>query len=186
MGRAIVRRPKVFLFDEPLSNLDAALRTQLRVELKQLHLTLGTTMVYVTHDQVEAMTLADRIAVLNGGALQQVGTPAALYAAPANRFVAGFIGSPAMSFLLGVEPGVEIGVRPHEISVGPPQPALGPSYPATVEVVETLGFESVVHMRLGDDKLVARVEGPPPPRGPTTVQLRHRLRFDRQTGARLP
>jgi ABC-type sugar transport system ATPase subunit len=186
MGRAIVRRPKVFLFDEPLSNLDAALRTQLRVELKQLHLTLGTTMVYVTHDQVEAMTLADRIAVLNGGALQQVGTPAELYATPTNRFVAGFIGSPAMSFLLGVEPGVEIGVRPHEISVGPPLPALGPSYPATVEVVETLGFESFVHMRLGDDKLVARVEDPPPPRGPTTVQLRHRLRFDRQTGARLP
>jgi ABC-type sugar transport system ATPase subunit len=186
MGRAIVRRPKVFLFDEPLSNLDAALRTQLRVELKQLHLSLGTTMVYVTHDQVEAMTLADRIAVLNGGALQQVGTPAELYATPANRFVAGFIGSPAMSFLLGIEPGVEIGVRPHEIVVGAPDPALGRSYPATVEVVETLGFESFVHMRLGEDKLVARVEGPPPPRGPTTVQLRHHLRFDRQTGARLP
>ena len=185
MGRAIVRRPKVFLFDEPLSNLDASLRTQLRVELKQLHLQLGTTMVYVTHDQVEAMTLADRIAVLNGGALQQVGTPAELYADPANRFVAGFIGSPAMSFLRSLEPGVELGVRPHQVHLGAPEPELGQRWPATVELVETLGFESFVHLRVGDDRLVARVEGPPPARGPATVQLRAALRFDPSTGARI-
>jgi ABC-type sugar transport system ATPase subunit len=185
MGRAIVRRPKVFLFDEPLSNLDASLRTQLRVELKQLHLQLGTTMVYVTHDQVEAMTLADRIAVLNAGRLQQVGTPAELYADPANRFVAGFIGSPAMSFLRGVEPGVELGVRPHQVVLGGADPDAGPTLPAVIEVVETLGFESFVHLRLGEDRLVARVEGPPPARGPARVQLRAALRFDLQTGARL-
>jgi multiple sugar transport system ATP-binding protein len=101
MGRAIVRRPKVFLFDEPLSNLDASLRAQMRVELARLHRTLGTTMLYVTHDQVEAMTLADRIAVVNGGVLQQVGEPDELYDRPVNTFVAGFIGSPSMNFLDG-------------------------------------------------------------------------------------
>ena len=97
MGRAVVRRPKVFLFDEPLSNLDAALRGQMRVELMRLHQRLSATMVYVTHDQVEAMTLADRIAVLNGGALKQVGPPAELYTRPANLFVARFIGTPEMN-----------------------------------------------------------------------------------------
>lgn len=102
MGRAIVRRPKVFLFDEPLSNLDASLRSQMRVELARLHRMLGTTMIYVTHDQVEAMTLADRIAVLNAGVLQQVGRPDELYERPANRFVAAFIGSPSMNFLEGM------------------------------------------------------------------------------------
>src|SRR5205823_11545716 len=99
MGRAVVRRPKVFLFDEPLSNLDAALRGQMRVELMRLHQRLGATMVYVTHDQVEAMTLADRIAVLNQGALMQVGPPDQLYARPANLFVARFIGTPEMNVL---------------------------------------------------------------------------------------
>jgi len=101
MGRAIVRRPKVFLFDEPLSNLDAKLRAQMRVELARLHARLGVTMVYVTHDQVEAMTLADRIVVLNEGIVQQVGAPLELYQQPANRFVAGFIGTPAMNFVTG-------------------------------------------------------------------------------------
>ncbi|MFD1625576.1 ABC transporter ATP-binding protein [Azospirillum griseum] len=99
IGRAIVRHPKVFLFDEPLSNLDAALRVNTRLEIARLHRDLGNTMIYVTHDQVEAMTLADRIVVLNGGRVEQVGTPAELYERPANRFVASFIGSPAMSFL---------------------------------------------------------------------------------------
>ena len=99
IGRAIVREPEVFLFDEPLSNLDAALRGQMRVELARLHAQLQATMVYVTHDQVEAMTLADRIVVLNGGRVEQVGAPLALYQAPANRFVAGFIGAPSMNFL---------------------------------------------------------------------------------------
>lgn len=99
IGRAIVRQPRVFLFDEPLSNLDAALRVQMRLELKRLHRQLGTTMIYVTHDQVEAMTLADRIVVLNGGKVEQIGTPLELYHQPQNRFVAGFIGSPKMNFL---------------------------------------------------------------------------------------
>ena len=101
IGRAIVRKPRVFLFDEPLSNLDAALRVQMRLELKRLHRELGTTMIYVTHDQVEAMTLADRIVVLNGGNVEQIGTPLELYHHPANLFVAGFIGSPKMNFLNG-------------------------------------------------------------------------------------
>jgi multiple sugar transport system ATP-binding protein len=97
IGRAIVRQPRVFLFDEPLSNLDAALRVQMRIELKRLHRELGTTMIYVTHDQVEAMTLADRIVVLNEGRVEQIGTPLELYHHPRNLFVAGFIGSPKMN-----------------------------------------------------------------------------------------
>jgi multiple sugar transport system ATP-binding protein len=99
IGRAIVRKPKVFLFDEPLSNLDAGLRVQMRIELSRLHQELGTTMIYVTHDQVEAMTLGDRIAVFNGGRIEQVGSPLALYEKPANQFVAGFLGSPRMNFI---------------------------------------------------------------------------------------
>jgi multiple sugar transport system ATP-binding protein len=178
MGRAIVRRPQVFLFDEPLSNLDAKLRTQLRVELKQLHHRLGPTMVYVTHDQVEAMTLADRIAVLNGGHLQQVGTPDELFNDPANRFVAGFIGSPAMSFLETLEEDCVVGVRPHQIAVGD-----GP-LEAEVEVVETLGFESYLHLRFRGEALVARVEGRPTPRGPIRFRLLDACRFDRATGER--
>ena len=178
MGRAIVRTPQVFLFDEPLSNLDAKLRTQLRVELKQLHHRLGTTMLYVTHDQVEAMTLADRIAVLSDGYLQQVGTPTELFEDPVNRFVAGFIGSPAMSFLEELEDDV-LGVRPHQITLGE-----GPLQ-VDVEVVETLGFESFVHLRLGNEALTARVEGPPPARGPTQARILDACRFDRETGARV-
>ncbi|NOY24825.1 MAG: ABC transporter ATP-binding protein [Oligoflexia bacterium] len=179
MGRAIVRRPRVFLFDEPLSNLDARLRTQLRVELKRLHAELGTTMVYVTHDQVEAMTLADRIAVLDGGRLQQVGTPRELYEDPVNRFVAGFIGSPAMSFLDHVDQDAVVGVRPHDVVLEPG------GRPATIELVETMGFESFLHLDLQGETLVARVEGLPPPPGPTYIQLRKTYRFDRQSGARL-
>src|SRR5207245_11674363 len=101
IGRAIVREPKIFLFDEPLSNLDAELRVQMRAEIAQLHDRLGTSMIYVTHDQVEAMTMADRIVVLRGGRVEQIGAPLELYNAPANRFVAGFIGSPRMNFLDG-------------------------------------------------------------------------------------
>ena len=184
MGRAIVRRPSVFLFDEPLSNLDAALRAQLRVELKSLHHALGTTMVYVTHDQVEAMTLADRIAVLEGGHLQQLGTPAELYDDPSNRFVAGFIGTPSMSFLEHVDHDAVVGVRPHEVFLG--TQGAGPKLEGTVDVVETLGFESFVHVTLASgDKVVARVEGNPPARGPVTVSLGRTYRFDRATGARI-
>ncbi len=179
MGRAIVRRPKVFLFDEPLSNLDARLRTQLRVELKRLHAELGTTMIYVTHDQVEAMTLADRIAVLEGGRLQQVGSPSELYEQPANRFVAGFIGSPSMSFLERLRPGRVVGLRPQDVLLGEGE------LQARVEVVETLGFESFVHLDLGGEALVARVEGKPPPPGPVRVRLRNERWFDPASGARL-
>ena len=179
MGRAIVRRPQVFLFDEPLSNLDAKLRTQLRVELKELHHHLATTMVYVTHDQVEAMTLADRIAVLDGGILQQVGTPRELYEDPVNQFVAGFIGSPAMSFLSSLEPDVVVGVRPHQVILGE-----GP-LSAEVTVVETMGFESFVHLDMDGESLTARVEGTPPPRGPIRARLTSMYRFDAKTGARI-
>src|SRR5688500_3813379 len=115
VGRAIVREPQVFLFDEPLSNLDAKLRVQMRREISRLHQQLRATMVYVTHDQVEAMTMGDRIVVLEAGRVKQVDTPLALYARPANRFVAGFIGSPAMSFLDGA---VELGPAPRFVADG--------------------------------------------------------------------
>ena len=170
MGRAIVRRPKVFLFDEPLSNLDASLRGQMRVELKRLHRQLDATIVYVTHDQVEALTLADRILVLNSGVVQQIGTPTELFAHPANRFVAGFIGSPPMHFPKGVGDGthvhigplslasahqgpVTVGVRPNEVIVDPQ------GAPATIDVIEHLGWELHLHLRLADgQELTARVE----------------------------
>ncbi len=189
MGRAIVRRPSVFLFDEPLSNLDAALRSQLRVELKQLHARLGTTMVYVTHDQTEAMTLADRIAVLKDGRLMQLGTPAELYEDPDNRFVAGFIGSPSMSFLEKVSPGVVLGVRPHQVALLPADAQADPTgedtHDVIIEVVETLGFESFIYLRLGDEPLTARVEGRPPAPGPARARLLRVLRFHPDTGERL-
>jgi ABC-type sugar transport system ATPase subunit len=182
MGRAIVRRPSVFLFDEPLSNLDASLRGQIRVEIKRLHQQLGTTMVYVTHDQVEAMTLADRIAVLNQGHLQQVGSPAQLYDDPDNRFVAGFIGSPSMSFLSRLEPGITVGVRPHDLRLGP---AGGSGHAVEIDVIEHMGFEHFVHLRLGGEALVARVEGSPPARGPASATFQRSYRFDSETGLRV-
>ena len=180
MGRAVVRRPKVFLFDEPLSNLDAALRSQLRIELRRLHQALGTTMIYVTHDQVEAMTLADRIAVLDGGVLQQLDTPTALYANPKNRFVAGFMGTPSMCFLEDVEPGVVLGVRPNNVRLGQGDRS------ATVALIEPMGSESYVHLCLGEDKLIARVTQAPQVGDIVTVDLGEPLRFDPETGGRLP
>ncbi|MBS1164288.1 MAG: transporter family protein [Proteobacteria bacterium] len=122
IGRALVREPELFLFDEPLSNLDAALRVQTRVEIARLHRQLAATMIYVTHDQVEAMTLADRIVVLNGGVIEQIGSPMELYNRPANLFVAGFIGSPQMNFIEAArigEAGATIGIRPEHLSVSP-------------------------------------------------------------------
>jgi ABC-type sugar transport system ATPase subunit len=181
MGRAIVRRPRVFLFDEPLSNLDAALRQSLRVEIKRLQAESGTTTVYVTHDQVEALTLADRIVVLQGGVIQQVGTPEELYNDPANRFVAGFIGSPSMNFLtINVPHTQELGVRPHDITLG------DKGIPVEVELVERLGFESLVHLRLPNQELaVARVEGTPPAlKTRTHADFVRSYRFDRISGAR--
>jgi ABC-type sugar transport system ATPase subunit len=170
MGRAVVRRPKAFLFDEPLSNLDAALRGQMRVELMRLHQRLGATMIYVTHDQVEAMTLADRIAVLEKGALKQVGSPDALYGEPADLFVARFIGMPEMNVLdagrarllklVGDLPPetTHVGVRAEDVKLARGQTALVEAPSATVEVVEHLGWEALVHVSLKELKLVARVE----------------------------
>ena len=173
IGRAIVRQPEVFLFDEPLSNLDAALRVDMRMEIAKLHADLGATMIYVTHDQVEAMTLADKIVVLDGGVVQQVGSPIELYQRPANLFVAGFIGSPKMNFVEvsvdkiaddtitvsgadvvsvpvalpsgPVQPGdrLTLGVRPHDLVVAPSGAIVG-----RVIMVERLGNETIVNLEL--------------------------------------
>jgi ABC-type sugar transport system ATPase subunit len=153
MGRALVREPAAFLLDEPLSNLDAKLRVQVRAEIAELRRRAPVTMLYVTHDQVEALTLGDRVAVLERGRLQQVSKPAELYARPANRFVAGFIGSPPMNFLPGpLLPGARAdgecvaGVRPEAVSLGA---AWGEgALAATVEQVEALGHETLVHVRI--------------------------------------
>jgi multiple sugar transport system ATP-binding protein len=187
LGRAIVREPKAFLMDEPLSNLDAKLRSQMRTELQQLQADLDTTTVYVTHDQTEAMTMGDRIAILDGGELQQVATPLEAYHRPANRFVAGFIGEPSMNFVeCAVEGGVladdgfryplaeapaaavagaetaTLGIRPEDIAVDVDADASPDdhAYAATVEVVEPMGDENVVHLSLDKGpRLVATVNG---------------------------
>jgi multiple sugar transport system ATP-binding protein len=187
MGRAIVRDPDVFLMDEPLSNLDAQLRTQMRADIRDLQSHLGTTTIYVTHDQVEAITMADRIVVIRDGVVQQFGSPAELYDRPANRFVAGFIGSPAMNFLnlrrdgaarFTTETGcglpvdgplkarldkVEsclLGLRPRDLSLvnGTTPPV---AWHASVRLVEPLGGESLVHVDLSGQPLTLRVDGVP-------------------------
>ena len=160
IGRALVREAQVFLFDEPLSNLDAKLRTELRRELKGLHRDLGATMIYVTHDQVEAMTLATRVAVMRGGRIQQIGTPGEVYARPANMFVAGFLGSPSMNFIEGnVVPGpgdapvaAVLGVRPEHLTLHP----AGDAWPqAEVTLVEAMGAHEVVWLDMQGHKLSA-------------------------------
>jgi multiple sugar transport system ATP-binding protein len=161
LGRAIVREPKAFLMDEPLSNLDAALRVQTRAEILRLQNRLGTTTIYVTHDQIEAMTMGDRIAVMNKGELQQLGTPEELYEHPANTFVARFIGSPAMNMLpssvLGIGgAGRLAGFRPEHVRLGNGRAGAG-SYDAAVEVVEYLGDEQLAHVRLGDHEIVVKL-----------------------------
>ena len=177
MGRAIVREPKVFLFDEPLSNLDAKLRVQMRFEIQKLHRQLGTTSLYVTHDQVEAMTLAHRMIVMNAGRAEQIGTPMEVYEDPATRFVAGFIGSPSMNFLPGkgagagkvalghggivrysagqVETGrdVVVGIRPEHLVACDPADAF---FAGTVELVEQLGADTLSHVAHGPDAAVVR------------------------------
>ncbi|MGH2488031.1 MAG: ABC transporter ATP-binding protein, partial [Candidatus Limnocylindria bacterium] len=185
LGRAIVREPQVFLMDEPLSNLDAKLRVQTRAEILRLHKRLKTTIVYVTHDQVEAMTMGDRIAVMRDGVLQQVGTPQQLYAHPTNVFVAGFIGSPAMNFfkarangpnlrvgdiqlelagkaaeVVGTRPAgseVTVGFRPEHLELG--DEAVGPSVrlPASVDVVEFLGDQELIHAQAAGGEVLAVV-----------------------------
>ena len=189
LGRAIVRHPRVFLFDEPLSNLDAKLRVQMRVELRKLHQRLGTTAVYVTHDQVEAMTLGDRVVVMKDGIVQQIGEPLELYNRPVNKFVAGFIGSPAMNFatvtmadgngrLTAKNGGLEIevpaphadrlrahtghrltiGIRPEDLRVAGDADPAGLTFSAKVEVVEQLGSEVLLDLRVGNDAMVAAVD----------------------------
>ncbi len=149
IGRAIVRQPAAFLFDEPLSNLDAALRGTMRLEISELHQSLGKTMIYVTHDQVEAMTMADKIVVLNAGKVEQVGSPLELYRRPRNRFVAGFIGSPTMNFIEGPEAANRyacktIGVRPEHIAVS--REPIDGVWKGTVGVAEHLGADTFVHV----------------------------------------
>jgi multiple sugar transport system ATP-binding protein len=182
VGRAIVRQPQAFLFDEPLSNLDAKLRVQTRKEISRLHRQLNATMIYVTHDQVEAMTMGDRIVVMNAGRIQQIGTPIDLYDRPANRFVAGFIGSPAMNMIEGtvrdgafvsstgdvrihlngttrVRGDVVLGVRPEDLhnANGPYVPKTTAEVLMRVDVVEPMGNEIYVYATAGSHELVARL-----------------------------
>jgi sn-glycerol 3-phosphate transport system ATP-binding protein len=171
MGRAIVREPSAFLFDEPLSNLDAKLRVQMRVEIKRLQRALGTTSVYVTHDQMEAMTLADRLVVLNAGKIEQVGTPIELYERPATTFVATFIGSPSMNLLerrqggfelAGVADAAIVGIRPEDLRLVEAHAAANHAFSASVTVgaVELVGAESYVYARLASGQdIVFRVSG---------------------------
>lgn len=181
MGRAIVRRPSVFLFDEPLSNLDASLRAHMRVELKRLHRQLKTTTVHVTHDQVEALTLADRIVVLNKGVVQQVGTPRELFDTPANTFVAQFIGSPSMN--LAERSDHTLGVRPTDIQLDPDG-----ALRARVDVVASLGAEALLHLELDGEKWIAQVPEPCGVQAGDEVGLRFGVthRFHKASGARLP
>ncbi|WP_332685663.1 ABC transporter ATP-binding protein [Devosia sp.] len=162
IGRAIVREPKAFLFDEPLSNLDAALRVNMRLEITELHQQLKTTMVYVTHDQVEAMTMADRIVVLNAGNVEQFGSPLDLYKKPANRFVAGFIGSPKMNFVDGPEAAKHnahsIGVRPEHFKLSR-DPVAG-AWKGKVGVAEQLGSDTFLHVHVeGLGLMTIRTDG---------------------------
>jgi multiple sugar transport system ATP-binding protein len=212
MGRAIVRDPKVFLFDEPLSNLDAKLRVAMRAEIKALHQRLKTTTVYVTHDQIEAMTMADRIVVMHDGAVEQIGTPLELYDRPDNLFVAQFIGSPSMNVLEGtvrrvdgqcrVEAqgaswpapattsaadgqGVHYGVRPGDITLSDPSNGV----PAKVIVVEPTGAETELLVEVGGAKLIlavhGRVDAQPDQMVGLAIASESVHLFDRQSGARL-
>ena len=203
LARAIVRNPKVFLLDEPLSNLDAQLRAETRVQVQSLHKRLGATFIYVTHDQVEGMTMGDRIAVMRDGVLQQLAQPKELYDNPANVYVAGFIGSLKMNFLpVGIEDGVArtegfelpldrtvaareaiLGIRPEHFEE---QPANGmPSVRLAVDIVEVLGSDQLLYGSVGGNRLVARVSAQLPVRSGDTVTLglpRHSIHlFDRET-----
>jgi ABC-type sugar transport system ATPase subunit len=210
MGRAIVRKPQVFLFDEPLSNLDAKLRGTMRVEMKKLHQRLGVTTVFVTHDQIEAMTLADRVVVMNGGHIEQIGTPDEVYHAPASLFVAAFIGAPTMNLLPArVESGdmlrlgdsqtirlrkggrggdkVTVGIRPEDVDIA--SGALPPGWvelPATVEVVEPLGSDTLVFTSVFGAAMTARVRPGDRPAPGSQIKLRMNPDrahiFDAETG----
>jgi multiple sugar transport system ATP-binding protein len=210
MGRAIVRDPQVFLFDEPLSNLDAKLRVAMRVEIKELHQRLRTTTVYVTHDQIEAMTMADKIVVMRDGRVEQIGQPLDLYDHPANVFVAGFIGSPAMNFIKGridTKDGRQVftsdagstlpvdgvkaqngqpviyGIRPEHIDIGPG------GLPARISVLEPTGSETQIFAKMGEDTIDAivrdRISARPGDELTFRIDPRRVHIFDRQTSARL-
>ena len=203
MGRAIVRDPAIFLFDEPLSNLDAKLRNQMRLEIKKLQRRLGTAAIYVTHDQVEAMTLADRIVVLNEGRIEQVGTPAEVYSNPASTFVASFIGAPPMNLLPAElsDDGLRIGgfVAPHDstyrgkvtLGLRPERAHLngkGAGIFVDVGVVEELGAQRLIHGRIGDhDLTIAQDAESPIPEGRMALDFRASDLhfFDAETGTRV-
>ncbi len=185
IGRALVRDVEVFLFDEPLSNLDAKLRTDLRAEIKQLHQTLGNTMIYVTHDQIEAMTLADRIAIMRGGLILQLGTPNEIYSTPANKYVADFIGSPSMNFIEGSMTGQRfssplgemelgdypfldgpptnnaawLGIRPEHIASGEAAAEMPIRIDSKIELVEPLGSDTYARVTVGDARMWVRLDG---------------------------
>ena len=186
MGRAIVRQPQVFLFDEPLSNLDAKLRAQTRLEIQKLHRDLGITSLFVTHDQVEAMTLAQRMIVMNAGVMEQFGTPEEVYARPATTFVASFIGSPPMNLLKnapGGRAGSILGIRPEHLHIA------DSGWPVQVEAVEMLGAERLVYCKLGEELLIVRIgEGAPVPAAGSSIRLEvqgDRVHwFDAATGKR--
>jgi len=205
LGRAIVRKPKVFLFDEPLSNLDAKLRVHMRTEIGKLHQKLQTTMIYVTHDQVEAMTMGDRIAVLNNGIVQQHNTPLELYNEPANLFVAGFIGSPAMNFIpattsenmlyaddIKLELPAEIpagevmlGIRPEYFVID----ENSPHFKVEVEVVEPMGSETFIYFSLAGNQVVARVTAHNEIKikqiVPFSIDIAHMKLFNPETGEKI-
>ncbi|WP_395018820.1 ABC transporter ATP-binding protein [Dongia sp.] len=207
MGRAIVRDPQVFLFDEPLSNLDAKLRVQMRTEIKELHQRLKTTTIFVTHDQIEAMTMADRIVVMHDGIIEQIGTPLELYDSPRNLFVAGFIGSPAMNFLKGAAKGdgsIDVGgtrlpvAGKHTVAEGQPVVyGIRPEhlelaqdgFPAKIAVVEPTGSETMVVVRMGEEEVVALFRERHQFAPGQTVHLRPRVEqvhlFDSQSGQRV-
>lgn len=203
VGRAIVRNPQIFLFDEPLSNLDAKLRVEMRSELKKLQRELATTAVYVTHDQVEAMTMGDKIVILNVGRIQQIGDSKTLYDHPVNRFVAGFIGTPPMNFFKGfvkdstfttedgsvklslknVKGEITIGVRPEDMVIVPES-----DIKARVELVEALGNETLLHMTIGETRSIMRTYGSPPKSG-EIINISFKQEklhiFDSKTGERV-
>jgi sn-glycerol 3-phosphate transport system ATP-binding protein len=192
MGRAIVRQPQVFLFDEPLSNLDAKLRVQTRLEIQKLHRELGITSLFVTHDQVEAMTLAQRMMVMNAGRMEQFGTPEEVYNRPATTFVASFMGSPPMNLLkqapnaeFGGKPGAILGIRPEHLTVGTT------GWAVQVDTIEMLGAERLVYCRMGGEAIIVRTDeslSTAPEIGATihVTPRADRLHwFDAETGKRL-
>ena len=206
MGRAIVREPAVFLFDEPLSNLDAKLRAQTRLEIQKLHRELGITSLFVTHDQVEAMTLAQRMMVMNAGRMEQFGTPEEVYQRPQTTFVAGFIGSPPMNLLRGHADGTRFSVGGQTLPLPQPAPRQGElilglrpehavwgtgQWGLVVDVVETLGAERLVYCRLGESLFTVRIDGmlPAPAAGsrvPLGITAERLHWFDAASGQRLP